>query len=143
MCLLYTKPFSTNCKGWKIFEYEKGKIKSFFKGNKKIYPVNEKINEKDFRDYYNTYTESISIELKNMRPYNYKTGFHIYMSKEFAVMESKRLQLQYGEKFIVLPVKFSNKPENICATGMQTSDKRSKTVVVKEMIIIMNYPKKV
>lgn len=105
--------------GWKVFKSYDSELHPIYKGYNNIFPINQWINEKDFRPGYYYYKNNDYID----GPNTYRTGFHIYLDKKNAI---KKLESGCGE--VIKKVYF----KNVVAKGYEY---KSKIVVAKEMMI--------
>lgn len=131
MCLHKITEYPVNSSfGYKVFRYEKEGLYSVFQGSyTKIYPINKKLYEMDYRfDCKNLDDFTIIINEDN----NYNPGFHIFLNSNDARVICNRL-ISNGDDFVIYKVEFNN----IIVKGVEISNnKEMKVIVVKEMTIL-------
>lgn len=123
MCLQMLSDFEVKtCYGYKIFVKRNNKLCSMFKGNKKSYTINTKVNEQFYRDF-GSKTDTLSDNYFK----RYSTGFHIFLN----LKNAKNLLEKWENPqrvHAICRVRFSN----IIARGLDGG----RVVVTKNMTIL-------
>ena len=133
MCLNVIKKIRTKKKyGYKIFLKKNSKLYRVFQGNKeKEYPLNEAVNEFDFRDTSENYSPSDYI-------YSYGTfyrkGFHIYVNfRDVVRAKEKLMNSNYTNNYFEICRVFFG---DVVCMGEETIYGTSCKVIVAEQMII-------
>ena len=143
MCLNVIKKIRTKKKyGYKIFIKKNNKLYRVFQGNKeKEYPLNEAVNEFDFRATLENYSPSdyiFSYSFSCKKDYHsygtfYQKGFHIYVNFRDAVLAKEKLaDNNSNDYFEICRVFFGG----IVCMGEETIYGTSVKVIVAEQMVI-------